>query len=84
MSNLCVTSIVYFIYYVDDGRLGEISLSGALRPVVQTENRLKEAQKLGFTTAIIPQQAKQPGVDGISLRNATDLAGVVEEVFGAR
>jgi DNA repair protein RadA/Sms len=63
---------------------GEISLSGALRPVVQTENRLKEAQKLGFTTAIIPQQAKQPGVDGISLRNATDLAGFVEEVFGAR
>ena len=63
---------------------GEISLSGALRPVVQTENRLKEAQKLGFTTAIIPQQAKQPSVDGISLRNATDLAGFVEEVFGAR
>jgi len=63
---------------------GEISLSGALRPVVQTENRLKEAQKLGFTTAIIPHQAKQPAVPGLGLRNATDLAGFVEEVFGAR
>ena len=63
---------------------GEISLSGALRPVVQTENRLKEAQKLGFTTAIIPQQAKQPAVTGLGLRVATDLAGFVEEVFGAR
>lgn len=63
---------------------GEISLSGALRPVVQTENRLKEAQKLGFTTAIIPQQAKQPAVNGLGLRVAVDLAGFVEEVFGAR
>ncbi|MFA8440647.1 DNA repair protein RadA, partial [Yoonia sp.] len=63
---------------------GEISLSGALRPVVQTENRLKEAQKLGFTTAILPQQAKQPSVEGLGQRHATDLAGFVEEVFGAR
>ena len=63
---------------------GEISLSGALRPVVQSENRLKEAQKLGFTTAIVPQQSKQPTVAGLSLRNASDLAGFVEEVFGAR
>ncbi len=63
---------------------GEISLSGALRPVVQTENRLKEAQKLGFTTAIIPQQAKQPAVSGLGLRVSSDLAGFVEEVFGAR
>ena len=63
---------------------GEISLSGALRPVVQTENRLKEAQKLGFTRAIVPQQAKQPTVEGLGLRHATDLAGFVEEVFGAR
>ncbi len=63
---------------------GEISLSGALRPVVQSENRLKEAQKLGFTTAILPQQAKQPSVEGLGLRHATDLAGFVEEVFGAR
>jgi len=32
---------------------GELSLSGALRPASQTENRLKEAQKLGFTSAIV-------------------------------
>ncbi len=63
---------------------GEISLSGALRPVVQTENRLKEAQKLGFTSGIVPQQAKQPKVAGLDLRTATDLAGFVEDVFGAR
>jgi DNA repair protein RadA/Sms len=28
---------------------GEVSLSGAVRPVAQAQNRLKEAQKLGFT-----------------------------------
>src|SRR5438270_9827579 len=33
---------------------GEISLSGAVRPVVQSAARLKEAQKLGFLRAIIP------------------------------
>ncbi|MEO1789257.1 MAG: DNA repair protein RadA, partial [Pseudomonadota bacterium] len=33
---------------------GEISLSGALRPVAQTESRLKEARKLGFSGALLP------------------------------
>ncbi|MEM8538332.1 MAG: magnesium chelatase domain-containing protein, partial [Pseudomonadota bacterium] len=62
---------------------GEISLSGALRPVVQTESRLKEAQKLGFTTAIVPHQAKKPVVDGLGQQSAKDLVGFVEQVFGA-
>jgi DNA repair protein RadA/Sms len=63
---------------------GEISLSGALRPVVQTENRLKEAQKLGFTEVIVPQQAKQPAISGLHQRSATTLTGFVESVFGSR
>ncbi|MCX7890306.1 MAG: DNA repair protein RadA [Rhodobacteraceae bacterium] len=62
---------------------GEISLSGALRPVVQTENRLKEAGKLGFTTAIAPAQAKRTGADGIRVREMPDLATFVGSVFGA-
>lgn len=33
---------------------GEISLSGALRPAGHMPNRLKEAQKLGFKSAVIP------------------------------
>lgn len=63
---------------------GEISLSGALRPVVQTENRLKEAQKLGFTSAITPQQTKKVAVAGLSLRYTQDLATFVAETFGDR
>ncbi len=62
---------------------GEISLSGALRPVTQTENRLKEAQKLGFTTAILPQNAKRGAGTGLALRQMRDLDGFVAEVFGA-
>ncbi|MBI1418457.1 MAG: DNA repair protein RadA [Limimaricola sp.] len=63
---------------------GEISLSGALRPVVQAENRLKEAQKLGFTTAIVPHQPKPGAASGLTLRALQDLPGFVNEVFGPR
>ncbi|MDU9002698.1 DNA repair protein RadA [Sedimentitalea todarodis] len=62
---------------------GEISLSGALRPAPQTENRLKEAQKLGFTAAIAPAGGKSGTVAGLAVTRATDLTGFVGEVFGA-
>jgi len=62
---------------------GEISLSGALRPVNQSENRLKEAAKLGFTTAMLPAGGKQGGQTGVRLREMSDLTGFVGEVFGA-
>ncbi len=62
---------------------GEISLSGALRPVSQTENRLKEAQKLGFTAAIAPSGGKPGGDSGMKLTRMGDLTSFVGEVFGA-
>ncbi len=62
---------------------GEISLSGALRPAPQTENRLKEAQKLGFTAGIAPSGGKSVAIDGLQLRKTSDLAGFVGEYFGA-
>ncbi len=34
---------------------GEVSLSGAVRPVSQTAQRLKEAEKLGFSSAVFPK-----------------------------
>ena len=46
---------------------GEISLSGAVRPVAQTASRLKEAQKLGFTKAVVPEAARNEAPDGVSL-----------------
>lgn len=62
---------------------GEISLSGALRPVGQTENRLKEARKLGFSQAIAPTRSKLGSDDGQGIRQMPDLASFVGEIFGA-
>jgi DNA repair protein RadA/Sms len=62
---------------------GEISLSGALRPAPQTESRLKEAQKLGFTSAIAPSGGKAIDVAGMSLNQMSDLTAFVGEMFGA-
>ncbi|HEY0275320.1 MAG TPA: DNA repair protein RadA [Paenirhodobacter sp.] len=62
---------------------GEISLSAALRPVGQAENRLKEAAKLGFTQAIAPRGTKVEGDGGIRLRKLPDLVTFVGDMFGA-
>ncbi len=62
---------------------GEISLSGALRPVSQTENRLKEAQKLGFSQAALPERSSGSAPDGVSMRQMSDLTTFVGEMFGA-
>ncbi len=62
---------------------GEISLSGALRPVGQTENRLKEAAKLGFSQAIAPSRSKLVAVEGMSVRQMPNLTAFVGEMFGA-
>ncbi|SFI58584.1 DNA repair protein RadA [Celeribacter neptunius] len=62
---------------------GELSLSGGLRPVGQTENRLKEAKKLGFSSAIAPSHSKAGEKSGMALRQMSDLIGFVGEIFGA-
>ena len=62
---------------------GEISLSGALRPVTQTENRLKEAQKLGFSRATLPERSSGSVPPGVSVCRMNDLASFVGEMFGA-
>lgn len=38
----------------DSVYFGEVSLSGAIRPVAHAAQRLKEAQKLGFSSALLP------------------------------
>ncbi|MBV9905187.1 MAG: DNA repair protein RadA, partial [Alphaproteobacteria bacterium] len=55
---------------------GEISLSGDIRPAPQAELRLKEAAKLGFSTAVVPAGTKVEGVN-IALRPVHDVADLV-------
>jgi DNA repair protein RadA/Sms len=62
---------------------GEISLSGALRPVTQTENRLKEASKLGFSQAALPVRSKTGATEGMRIHEVADLTAFVGEMFGA-
>ncbi|MDE5641235.1 MAG: DNA repair protein RadA, partial [Bifidobacterium castoris] len=58
--------------------VGEISLTGQVRPVPRLEYRLREAARLGFTTALVPPMRTPPSVPGLrivevcSLRDALD------------
>jgi len=65
---------------------GEISLSGAVRPVAQPAARLKEARKLGFARAIIPEAARGEGTGepDLSLQFVDSLASLVGEIAGRR
>jgi DNA repair protein RadA/Sms len=60
---------------------GEIGLSGEIRPVGQSEARLKEAAKLGFTAAFIPPRrgrAKERETDsGLAVREVQHLRQLV-------
>lgn len=62
---------------------GEISLSGALRPVSQPDSRLKEAKKLGFSAAFTPSRMKTLGDTKISLHTYDDLNHFIHGTFGA-
>jgi DNA repair protein RadA/Sms len=58
---------------------GEISLSGAIRPVSQAEARLKEALKLGFASAWAPSGAAAPGMTVTAVET---LGALTEGLFG--
>jgi DNA repair protein RadA/Sms len=61
---------------------GEISLSGAVRPVAQAAARLKEAAKLGFARAILPEAARAEGRgDGaLALDYVANLGNLVADI----
>lgn len=59
---------------------GELGLSGELRPVARAETRLKEAEKLGFTTAYLPDGSitGNSGIKTHALNNLFTLAQYFE------
>jgi DNA repair protein RadA/Sms len=59
---------------------GEVSLSGAVRPVAQGPARLKEAQKLGFARAVVPETARAEAASGLALDAVGSLVGLVSEI----
>jgi DNA repair protein RadA/Sms len=60
--------------------LGEIALSGEIRPVAHAPLRLKESAKLGFDQAWVPKEVKP--VDGIALAHFANLRALVDQVLG--
>lgn len=64
---------------IDDKMLvfGEVGLSGEIRSVSMIENRVKEAQKLGFTTCMVPKVCADalgniPGMEIIPVASVQD------------
>jgi DNA repair protein RadA/Sms len=77
-----VSSLAHAPLPADAVYFGEVSLSGAVRPVAQTANRLKEAQKLGFGRAIVPDAARNETPDGFALSTIGALADLVADITG--
>jgi DNA repair protein RadA/Sms len=75
-----VSSLAHAPLPADAVYFGEASLSGAVRPVPQTATRLKEAQKLGFGRAIVPEAARNEAPDGLSLSTIGTLADLVGDI----
>lgn len=61
---------------------GEVGLSGEIRPVTRIEQRLKEAEKLGMTSIIIPK-GNLKGVDVSKMKIKVIEVSKVEEAFKA-
>jgi DNA repair protein RadA/Sms len=59
---------------------GEVSLSGAIRPVAQSAVRLKEAEKLGFSHAFVPDAAFEDVPAGMRIEKVATLADLVAEL----
>lgn len=63
---------------------GEIALSGEVRPVSQSELRLKEAAKLGFEKAMAParRNKKAPAFDGIETNTLAHIRDLLRNQAG--
>jgi DNA repair protein RadA/Sms len=60
---------------------GEIGLSGEVRAVAQTDLRLKEAAKLGFTQALVPAGPRRSSGGSGGQIPALRRAGHVQDVL---
>jgi DNA repair protein RadA/Sms len=75
-----VSSLAHAPLPADAVYFGEISLSGAVRPVAQASARLKEAKKLGFGRAVIPEAARSEGDSGLTLEGVGALSTLVADI----
>lgn len=64
--------------------IGELSLSGQVRPVPFLDARLKEAQKMGFKQAVVPAGTRKStgALAGIELLEASNLDACIDIILG--
>ena len=85
VASALVSSLAGLALPADCVYFGEISLSGAVRPVAHTAQRLKEAEKLGFGHAVLPKgSADLPKSANGSWKTVDALADLVVEIAGSR
>jgi DNA repair protein RadA/Sms len=62
---------------------GELGLTGEVRPVTFGEERIREAAKLGFRRALVPESnAPRTPVEGIEVRGVARIGDALSRVFG--
>ena len=62
---------------------GEVGLLGEVRPVSQSEARLREAAALGFERVIMPRMEKLQVPAGLEIVVVEDIAELAAAIFGA-
>jgi DNA repair protein RadA/Sms len=76
-----VSSLANVALPADAVYFGEVSLSGVVRPVAQSAARLKEAQKLGFKRAVVPDTARADiGDTELAVTAICSLATLVADI----
>jgi DNA repair protein RadA/Sms len=76
-----VSSLTNAALPADAVYFGEVSLSGAIRPVAQSASRLKEAAKLGFGRAVVPEAARAETVElDLTVTDVANLANLVADI----
>lgn len=75
-----VSSLTGAVLPADAVHFGEVSLTGAVRPVAQAAARLKEARKLGFLRAVLPELARGEGAEGLAVTTVSNLSTMVADI----
>jgi DNA repair protein RadA/Sms len=83
IASALVSSLAGLALPPDHVYFGEISLSGAVRPVSQTAQRLKEAEKLGFAGALLPASSAELPKGAARWTTIEDLPDLVSRIAGS-
>ena len=63
--------------------IGEISLTGEVRPIGRMDKRISECVRLGYSRIVVPRSGKYPAVDGAELVRVSSVADAVRLITGS-